>query len=333
MNTTPEYIDDLLVSYMLGEASPAERKEVEDWVAANGENQKYFDQFKAIWDESHNLASQRAVNENDAWERLLKRAQEDELTEVKPAPKGRTISFGGSNLMRIAAALVILIGLGSLLFIMNSGGSQIIARAGDTPIKQTLPDGSVITLNKNSTLAYSSKFDGKTRNVTLTGEAFFDIAPDKSKPFIIEANSTSITVVGTSFNVKTSSVETVVIVETGIVQVARNEKSVRVTPHQKATVVTASNELKTESTDEELYNYYRTNEFVCKGTPLSKLTEVLNEAYNTHITVKDSKLAATPITATFKNESLDNVLKVISETLSLTVERKGDSIYLNPAMK
>jgi transmembrane sensor len=334
VNTNPEHIiDDLLVSYLLGEATPAQRKEVEDWLAASAENKKYFENFKSILEESRTLSSQRNVNENDAWERLVKRAQEDELSEQQNTPKGRTISFFGATWMRVAAMLVVLAGVGSLLFTMNNGSSEMIAQSGDTPITDTLPDGSVVTLNKNSTLTYPAKFDGDKRTVKLTGEAFFNITPNKSKPFVIDADATSVTVVGTSFNVKTSPERTEVIVETGIVQVAKKEKSVRLLPHQKATVVAGKEEPQMETNTDELYGYYRSGEFVCKATPLSKLTDILNEAYGSHIVIKDPKLRETPITTAFKNESLDGILKVISETLSLTVERKGDSIFLHPGLQ
>ena len=82
-----------------------------------------------------------------------------------------------------------------------------------------------------------------------------------------------------------------------------------------------------------MYNYYRTKEFVCKATPLRKLLAVLNEAYNVHIVIADSKLADMPLTATFKDEPLDNILKVIKETLNLTIEHKGTDIVLTPAIK
>ena len=96
-----------------------------------------------------------------------------------------------------------------------------------------MPDGSVITVNKNSTLSYPSEFKGKTREVALNGEAFFKVTPNKEKPFIIHVNDVTVRVVGTSFNIRSEKGKTEVIVETGIVQVTKNKRTVSLLPKRK----------------------------------------------------------------------------------------------------
>ena len=86
------------------------------------------------------------------------------------------------------------------------------------------------------------------------------------------------------------------------------------------------NPVKQQVTD-ELYNYYRTKEFVCNNTPLWRLADVLGEAYGVHIIITDERLRSLPLTTVFKNESLDNILLVISETFNIKVEREGNTIY------
>jgi ferric-dicitrate binding protein FerR (iron transport regulator) len=90
----------------------------------------------------------------------------------------------------------------------------------------TLSDGSIITLNKNTVLSYPTAFKGKTRTVKLKGEAFFAVAHDTTKPFIVEVDGVSIKVVGTAFNVKNYDSSILVIVESGIVQVSNSKQSV-----------------------------------------------------------------------------------------------------------
>ena len=90
-----------------------------------------------------------------------------------------------------------------------------------------MPDGSTIFLNRNSEFSYRSNFGDRSRNVILTGEAFFEIAPDASKPFIIDAGNARVRVVGTSFNVITSNSESAVevFVKTGKVMLSSNSGS------------------------------------------------------------------------------------------------------------
>ena len=89
-------------------------------------------------------------------------------------------------------------------------------------LQVTLPDGSNIYLNRNTILSYQKNFGRDDRNVTLSGEAFFDIAPDTEKPFIVDAGKASVKVVGTSFNVITNNHDSAVevFVKTGKVMLS-----------------------------------------------------------------------------------------------------------------
>ena len=325
VNTNNNANDELLVKYLLGEATDAEQREVTGWIEAEEANRKYFEGFKLIWDESRHLASQTVVDEGAAWERFTQRVEREESA---PAPK--TIPLRPFNFMRIAAALILLAVGGWFVFYLNGpkGNEMLTAQSGSGVLIDTLPDGSVVTLNKNSTLTYPAKFKGDTRQVTLTGEAFFNVAHDKSKPFIVDAGNAEIKVVGTSFNVKASQVKTEIIVETGIVEVAKKQNKIRVVHNQKAIVSQDKAAPEMEGVDDVLYNYYRTKEFVCNSTPLSKLTAVLGEAYDVNITVERTAMKDTLLTTTFHDEPLDDILKVVAATLNLQIERKGKNIIL-----
>ena len=165
----------------------------------------------------------------------------------------------------------------------------------------------------------------------MEGEAFFNITPDKSKPFIIEANGIDVTVVGTSFNVKSSEELTEVIVETGIVEVKKQAAFVTLNPHEQAIVRKSDSQpIKQESKD-QLHSYYRTREFECNNTPLYRLVDVLREAYNTDIVITDNKLKFEPVTSRYSStDSLENILKLLSESHGLNVEKKDDQFILKP---
>lgn len=330
MNNIPEIIDDLLVKYLLEEATPQERTEVEQWIAASADNKRYFEHFELIWDESKKLAASSTVNVDDAWARFMNKVDTDEKDEytIPAQPERKTISLGNYGWMKAAAILVMILGGGWFYYITAGPGSMITEQAGDQTLVANLPDGSTVTLNRNSSITYPAHFRGGHRNVTLKGEGFFNITPDKTKPFIIDADHNNITVVGTSFNVKTNAERTEVIVETGIVEVAKQQNAIRVMPHEKA-LVTADAAMPVKSSNEdELYNYYRTKKFVCNGTSLTRLVEIMNEAYDTHITIGNQKLAELEIRTTFDEGSLDETLNVIKMTYGINVEKNGSTIIL-----
>ncbi len=329
--------DDVLVKYLLGEATAAEQDDVQDWINADAANGKYFDQFKIIWDQSKKLEAQSTISTEDAWGRFQERIGKEERGAAESGrgqeqPAGRRVPLYGLSWMKAAAVLVMLVGGGWLIYTFTggAGSGQMLAQTFDKVQVYTLPDGSVVTLNKHSELSYPAHFDGNTRSVALKGEAFFNITPDKSKPFIIDAGNSSVTVVGTSFNVKTRPNFTEVIVETGIVKVDRKRQSVRLLPGHKATVTNDIDTPITETVTDELYNYYRTNEFVCNAVPLYKVVATLNEAYNTHIVIEGNRLKTLPLSTTFRMDSLDRILDIIGETFkaNLVVEKQGGEVIL-----
>jgi len=289
---------------------------VKQWLV-NDANLAYYNQLKKIWDDSRQLALTSTADENRAWQKFQQR--------VHPALVHRT----GFGWMRIAASVIIIAGLGLLAYwVFNDRTKEMTVVAQKTVLNDTLPDGSVVTVNKGSSISYLSKFKGETRQVSLKGEAFFNVTPNKKKPFIISVNDVQITVVGTSFNVKTINGNTEVVVETGIVKVTRAGKTVELKANEEVTVNAKDSSLAIEKVSDQLYKYYRTKEFVCDDTPLWKLVEVINEAYNSHIVIGNPALKDMGITTTFNNESLEQVLNVISITFNIKVIKEGDTIIL-----
>ena len=156
----------------------------------------------------------------------------------------------------------------------------------------------------------------------MKGEAFFNVTPNKKKPFVISVNDVQITVVGTSFNVKTINGNTDVVVETGVVKVTRAGKTVELKANEEVIVNAKDSALTKEKVSDQLYKYYRTKEFVCDDTPLWKLVEVINEAYSSHIVIGNPALRDMSINTTFNNESLEQILNVISLTLNIKILRR-----------
>jgi ferric-dicitrate binding protein FerR (iron transport regulator) len=308
------------VKHLLGEASPEEEQAVREWMNENATNKEYYNQLKKIWDNSKNLAADSSLDVDKAWERFQKRV--DVQNEIPKILRRSRFSW-----MRIAASIILITGLGFAAYFMvnNNESKEMVAQTGQNVLVDTLPDGSVITLNKRSTITYPSKFKGNTRAIALKGEAFFNVAPDKKKPFIISVNDVQVTVVGTSFNIKTENGNTEVVVETGIVRVTRSGKTVDLIAGEKIVLSANDSIAKKEKVTDKLYNYYRSKLFVCEGTPLWKLVQVINEAYDVNIVIGRRELNDMKLTTTFNNESLDQILEVIRLSFDdITITKKED---------
>lgn len=321
-------MNDLLVKYLLQETTPQEAHAVQEWIAESEANRKQYLQFKKLWDESRQLASRTVVDEDAAWLRLKSRMQQQgEAPAQAPVIKART----GWPLMRIAALFVLLAGAIWWMYDLEKPQDPVQILAMETslqPLADTLPDGSVVTLNKKSKISYPSRFEGDTRSVTLEGEAFFEVTPNTDQPFVITVNDVTVRVLGTSFNIRSEGGTTEVIVETGKVQVERHNKVAELKPKEKIVVHAQDTVLQKEVVADQLHNYYRTKEFVCDNTPLWKLVTVLNEAYGSNIVIGKNSLRSLPLNTTFNNESLDNILLVISETFQIEVVRTEGQIIL-----
>ncbi len=196
-------------------------------------------------------------------------------------------------------------------------------------VVDTLSDGSILTLNKNTALHYPASFKTKTRTVKLKGEAFFKVTPDKTKPFIIDAGNVTITVVGTAFNVKNYDSTTQVIVESGIVKVSSGDQMIELHKGEQVFIKNSSAAFEKSIVKDSLYNYYRTKQIICSNTPLPDVIETINQAYNTHIVLGDDALRQLHLSTTFKEESLEKVINIIQQTFNLRVTQQGDSTVLH----
>lgn len=319
-------MDELLVKYLLQEATPEEKKQVEKWLAESDANKKQLAQLEQLWMESRKIAAASETDEQEAWLRFKQRTNEPRK-ETPVVNFQRRIPY-----VRIAAILAMLITGGWLLkqYVFKDNPPAMAVVETQQMVKaDTLADGSVVTLNKNSGISYSKTFTkNKTRSVELKGEAFFEVKPDKEKPFLVLANGVEIKVVGTSFNVKSMQGHTEVTVKTGIVEVSRNGKTIRLAAGEQTTIPSTDTVLTKTKVPDQLYDYYQSREFVCDNTPLWRLVEVLNDAYGSEIVIGRKEIRNLRLTTTFTNASLDSILAIVAETFQLQIQKKNNQIIL-----
>jgi len=318
-------IDDLLVKYLLGETDAAESSEAELWINAGEANKKYYEGIKLIWQESERIAATSNPDEDGAWQRLQKRIDTDTLEEQPIRQIKSSRKFGW---LKVAASVALISVVSYFAYNQFWSTTPVSKSSGQETLTQSLPDGSSVTLNSGSQIIYPAHFRGEQRLVQLNGEGFFKITPDKTKPFIIKVKAVTVSVVGTSFNVKNVNGKTEVIVATGIVKVNSQGRQVLLHPGEKVIADENDADLVIQKNNGSLYNYYITKELVCVATPLTELVEKLNQVYSSDIRIANPQLRNLPITVTFRGESLQQVLNIVAQTFKIKVESKGSQILL-----
>lgn len=320
--------DELLIKFLLQETSEGENITVQTWLNASPSNKSYFEQFEKIWNSSKKLSENTTVDENEAWGRFKQRTTQQIVNEPIIQPLKPAYTW-----LKIAAILT-LISFAWLAYNFLGPVSYLPLTAGNSVSKETLPDGSELTLNKNAALSYAANFK-RNRSVHLEkGEVFFDVAHNKSRPFVIEIEKISVLVVGTSFNIKHLAGETEVIVETGIVKVSIGKAQISLHKGEKVVIKDGAQRMVKEKNPDELYNYYRSNEFVLNNTPLWRVVEVLNEAYGAQIIIKDPTVKKETIVTTLKADAgLDANLQTICSTMNLQFVRNEQQVLLSKPTK
>jgi len=320
--------EDLLGKYLAQETDAQENALLEKWLQQSEENQKELDDLSFIWNNAGVLKEEHTpkVDVNAAW--LKVKSKMDSPKDAKVVPlipvpkKSRFFTLG------IAASITVLLTVGILFYFFNNSSAELISlKTTQNTLEQTLPDGSVVFLNNNTSLTYPENFDGDTREISMTGEAFFDIKRDETKPFVIHANGSDIKVLGTSFNVKAYDKNVNVSVETGKVQFANKAKSTLLVAGEQATFEAEKDTIKKQIIADKNTFAYKTKVFVFDNASLEYITNVLAQGYHVNIRLQNEGIKSCRLTTKFENESLADALNIIAETLNLTVSTK-DTLYV-----
>lgn len=346
MNQNNESYDGLMVRYFSGEASPEEIESLSLWLSSDPLNKRSFEEYRQIWLITAKDSFSSNTDLDEQWEIFkakVKISNEQRPAEEKPAEympintlnKGKVRSLNVPLMAAASLALMVLIA-GVLHFtVLRTHMINVVAVNNNREV--LLPDGSEIILATGSSLEYPETFKGEARKVNITGKAHFSVAHDKERPFIVSTGDVNIKVLGTQFNVNTkvSSEMMSVVLERGKVSLyfTDTRKSIILEPGERADInVVEKNIVKADNTDKN-YNAWLTKTIQFENTPLSVIASTLSQTYGEEVRLNNDQPAGCTLTATFKDQSLDEVLKVIQATLDIRVIQKDNVIYLDGSCK
>jgi ferric-dicitrate binding protein FerR (iron transport regulator) len=314
-------MDELITRYLGGEATDAEVSELESWVQEDPKNTTRFIEMKKAWILSGMTHGTDQINIDAAWESLARK------TTQKHEAKIRRLGYR-STVVRIAAAIVFLVLAGAVAYrVMVPGDQSYIAEAAPSEIR--LDDGSTVVLNRESSLTWDAGAKDK-RLVSLEGDAFFDIARDEDKPFVIVTEEVEVEVLGTSFYVDARPERQLVevTVESGEVAVRNGGESVTLATGEKAVFFKDRRSLQKAINLDLNFKSVKTGVLTFDNDRLDAVVNALNRHYHAMIFVETTTLETCALTATFEDKTLDAVLQIIASTMDIEIVRQNGQIVL-----
>jgi len=349
-------IDDLIIRYLSGSTSPSENAILSDWIKESKDNQSSFEAMRNIWlatTQTSDVVSAlnifpNTINNN----RIETEEEQEEALANKPNVFIR--------LLKVAAVVVFTLTIGAL-------GNQLWVNKHEVALADrnmnvettlgsraltTLPDGSKVWLNAGSRLDYNLEFGRKTRIVKLTGEAFFDVKTDSSKPFIVKAGKLAIKAYGTAFNVKAYPEEntiTTTLVRGKVVIAGKDnadkEFVINMKPNDKVAffndkvqnlnalnkmhaasnhvqksapiVLDEINAIKEAEIKTELYTSWKDDRWVIEKRDIESLVNDFERRYNIKIQLESDDVKKYHFTGILQNETIEQVLVILRHTIPL----------------
>lgn len=262
----------------------------------------------------------------------FKRFSEANQLSNGAAPTSKVRRLG---VFRIAAAVLVLLAAGflmkSVLFAPDVAMLTVATDAQTTKVF-SLPDGSTITLNRNSQLIYPEKFTGNIRTVQLTGEGFFEVSADKAHPFIVETTAGQVRVLGTKFNVRAFPDEALleVFVKEGRVAVMpKDGKAYELDPGAflEYDVAAAKIGLTRKSADNDLA--WKTGKLSYQNAPVSEVVKAVERLYGVKVSIEQNDLANCPVYFNVTVGKLQDVWSVLETACEgIDVEVTGTDEFL-----
>jgi len=337
LNTIPEYLKQLLEQ----EKWTNEEKQ---WMQTYLDRADLSELETAAADSFHeDLASEEKVLDRHASSAILDKIHH-RIDTPRRSLKQRVWMF--RRAIAAAAIIIIVAGAGYFLWqlVMNGAGNRNLAHNGlpgngkmrqvVTAIKERrtvqMPDGTLVSLEQGSTLDYPERFSGKTREIYLKGEAFFEVTADPNHPFIVHTDLIKTTVLGTSFNVESypEGKEARVVVVTGKVKVetvgeGKEQQEVVVIPNQRAVYYELPDRLeKQEAAAEALFCQQRRNgRFIYTGVAVAKVVEDMQRFYHTSLELQGNVRNCIFHGHFHTSDDLDKALHLIAIPLNASIRR------------
>lgn len=301
--------------------SPEEATLLANWEASDPAHAQALREIAALWQKLN--ATDVPIPDVTAELAALK-------LRIQSTPKQTTKTYS----WRWAAAAALVLAIGALWFFKDSSTQTApmltFSTQGQPAAPLTLSDGSVVWLNRNSTLHYPATFEGAQRRIALEGEAYFKVAHQPEKPFMVDAGGCTTTALGTTFNIRTHPAQqtTTIALETGKVSVESKKDKLLLTPGQSATFDAGANKLAFSNEQTAGALAWHSGTLLLDKTPLAAALLQLESIHGISFILENQSLATCPYSAYFPNNNLQPVLLNLEAVFHFILEKTPEGYRL-----
>lgn len=319
--------EDLIIRFINNTCSDDELAAVRQWLEESDDNADELFRFEHI-------AQQASLMHNDD---AARRRIKTKISQRIAAENGRVRQRSKRRLILwstgVAAMFAMLI-VSTVYLLRTPDVKMIHVASADKSISVTLPDSTVVYLNKNSKLSYPEQFAADNRYVELSGEGYFEVRRDSKRPFRVSGEYMSVKVLGTHFDFisRGTTANSVSLIEGSVEVFTGNQGGgVVLEPGQKAVYSVDSGYLTIQSTNADVDASWHDRIIPFDNANITEIAEILKQLYDCDIEVQgDVDLDKTYSGVTYYCESLDSTLVQLSNTIPLQFKStdKKTEIYI-----
>lgn len=321
---------DVIIRFFDETISSNEKKQLHDWLKESEQNRKEFLEMHDIWASSALI--NKKFNAEKAMEVFIENMKKLDDSQRKHKKLKRFIQLASG----VAATIALLFYINYADRLRDSVESRDnythVVKAQQSKERIVLPDGSVVWIDKGSVLSYSDRFNKQTRGVKIEGKAFFDVAKDKNKPFIVDLGEDKIKVYGTSFNVrnliKESDVEIVLLTGSVGLELSGAQQNIMLKPNERVVYSKVSKDSHIEKVDASKFNIWTQDKLTFDNNTLSNVIPCLEIWYDVTIDCPEDLANNTRVSFTILNETKEQMLKVLALVAPVDYTVKDNHIFI-----
>lgn len=316
---------ELLKKYEADLADPEDLKQIEQIFSQENPDSELYEYLENKW---HDLVDNQCVDEEKL--KLIQNDIHEIILKYELERRNRLVHKLVIGYMKVAAALLLPLIITNIFFFVNKY-DQPVAPSKDKIVSENihaplgsrvsfeLPDGTSGWLNSGSDLIYSVPFS-QNRKVSLKGEAWFEVKKDSLNPFEINAGNSLVRVLGTSFNLCAYDDQKYVelVLQKGKVEFIANEKRVEIAPDER--IVFNEKKIALTKVDPEKYKAWTKGKLIFRGDNMKEVARRISRWYNVDVVLSSSELEKFSFRGTFEDDSLPEVLKLLSMTSPITYQ-------------
>lgn len=319
-------INDHILDYLLNHSNEAIKDQILiDWLNEKEDNQKVFDRYIKIWDESSNYIDPKTFDSREAWTKInqMNKRKEKSKRNIK------NIYYAVSGV----AASLLLVFMFSFYGLFDRTSETMVSMKTNQGSRSelVLPDGSVVKLNSGSNISYFYNKQQNIREVKFEGEGFFKVAKNK-KPFVIRLdNGVEVKVMGTTFNLKAYKDDPVIqtsLVE-GCIEMSHNNEKITMKPGE---MVVFNKETKSltqmEGNLSHSYGWMK-NKIYMENMNICEVCKYLERIYDVNIYIQEDLKRQINYNGVIKEETIGDVLNALAQLSNISYNIDGKNIYIN----